>query len=53
MKVLLPLTKRNYKDFNLIGKTVVCKNGMVEVVNLQQVEVILELFSEVYLISEV
>jgi hypothetical protein len=33
MKVLLPLNENNYTDFNLVGKTLVCKRGMFEVEN--------------------
>lgn len=53
MKVLLPLTKTNYKDFNLIGKTIVYKHGMVIVDSIFQVEYIIESYDEVYLISGV
>jgi hypothetical protein len=65
MKVLLPLTLGNHKDFNLEGKTLVYKNGMVVVnkdisvngtvlrVNGEVLEVFLHNNEEVYLISEV
>lgn len=33
MKVLLPLNESNYSDFNLEGKTLVCKRGMFQVEN--------------------
>lgn len=65
MKVLLPLTLGNYKDFNLVGKTLVYKKGMHEVildtningtvlrVDGKVLEVFLHDNEEVYLISEV
>lgn len=64
MKVLIPLNFKNYKDFQLVGKTLVYLDGMSKVeadpkyqggikVAGRSVKALLEDYLDVYLISEI